>query len=66
MNNTILGYLSGALVLLNVGLAAFATATPANQSLPWWVVAGFAAVNAIVHALPSSGVSVTGPSKPNA
>ena len=66
MNEKVLGYLSGALVLLNVGLAAFAAATPANQSLPWYIVAGFAALNAIVHALPSSGVSVTAPSKPNA
>lgn len=65
MNNAVLGYTSGILVLVNVGVAAFAAAAP-NGSLPWYVIAGFAAVNAVVHALPSSGVSVTGPAKPNA
>lgn len=66
MNSAVLGYISGVMVLLNVGLAAFVSAAPAN-SLAWYVLAGVSALNAIVHALPSSGVSVTGPaSKPNA
>lgn len=66
MNSAVLGYISGVMVLVNVGLAAFVAAAP-DHSLPWYVLAAVAALNAVVHALPSSGVSVTGPaSKPNA
>lgn len=52
--------LSSALVLGNIGLAAFSVAAPAN-SLPWWVIAGIAALNAIVHALPSTGLNPVAP-----
>lgn len=56
MNNTVLGYLSGALVIVNIGFAAFAAAVPAGHALPWWALASFAALNAVVHALPGTGL----------
>lgn len=60
MNAAVLNTISLVLMLLNVGLASFAAAAP-QGALPWWVVAGFGAVNAVVHALPSNGISVVTP-----
>jgi hypothetical protein len=55
--NQVSGYISLLLMFLNVGLAAFVSAAPAN-SMPWWVIALVAAINAVVHAMPSQGISV--------
>ncbi len=54
---------STAAIIFNIGVAAFVAAAPTN-SLPWWVIGGVAALNAIVHALPSSGVLPPAPPKP--
>lgn len=43
------------MILANIGLAAFAAAAPAG-SLPWWVIAGAAALNAVTHALPNTSL----------
>ena len=46
-------YLSYGLVLLNVAFGAFVASVPDGHTLPWYVVAGVAALNAVVHALPT-------------
>jgi len=51
-------YLSGALVLLNVGFGAFIAAAPPDHPMPWWIVATLAALNAVGHSLPNEGVKV--------
>lgn len=51
-------YLSYGLVMLNVAFGAFVAAIPDGHSMPWWVVAGVAALNAVVHALPAGSAPV--------
>lgn len=48
--------LTYAAVLGNVFFAAFLSATPADHPMPWWAAAVVAALNALVHALPSAGL----------
>lgn len=49
----VLQYVSNAAILANVGFAAFVAAVPPEHAIPWYMIAGFAAINAVVHALPS-------------
>ena len=51
---------STAAIIFNIGVAAFVAAAPAN-SLPWWVIGAVAALNAIVHALPSGNLPPAAP-----
>lgn len=46
-------YANQLFVYLNIGLAAFVAAAPADHQLPWYVIAAAAALNAVVHGLPS-------------
>lgn len=67
--NAAFQYITYAAILGNVFFAAFVAATPADHPLPWWALAGFAGFNAVVHALPSSGLPIAPPasgSPPNA
>ena len=52
-----LGYVSLLMVLLNVGFGAAIASLPSGTASPW-LLAVVAGLNAIVHALPSQGISV--------
>lgn len=54
----IMQYVSYAAILANVAFASFVSAAPADHPLLWWVVPAVATLNAIVHALPSTGLPV--------
>lgn len=59
----VLGYLSFGMVLLNVGFGAAIASLPAGTASPY-VLAFMAGLNAIVHVLPSQGISVLTQSPP--
>jgi hypothetical protein len=52
----ILAGLTYAAVFGNVFFGAFLASAPADHALPWYVAAGVAGLNALVHALPSDGL----------
>lgn len=52
----ILAVVTYAGVFGNVFLVAFLAAMPPDHPLPWWALATFAGLNALVHALPSDGL----------
>ena len=62
----IMQYVSLVAILANVSFASFVSAAPADHPLVWWIVPAVAALNAIVHALPSTGLALPAPAAPTA
>lgn len=52
--NKVLQIVGWAFVAVNLGLAAFVSAMPADKHVPWWVLPLVATLNAVAHLMPSN------------